>query len=204
MEVIVPYYDFAEIKRRVSITEAAELLKLTLKPERTQFRAACPTCGGDDPRAIVFTPEKQMFYCFKEKKGGDCIALVQHITGLDLQGSAEWLSELSGIASPPTVRATAPTKPEVRSQPSPAPNFDPTKFASKLVWSAEVEALGFTKEDAERLGVGYHSQRKLVFLPLRNPDASISGFVAIKGGQFVLPPKWLLPADSKVVQLRRA
>ena len=33
----------------------------------------------------VITPARGLFYCFDAKVGGDCLALVQHITGLDVK-----------------------------------------------------------------------------------------------------------------------
>jgi len=49
------FVDFAEVKGRCSIEQAAKLLGLQTIEERSQLRAPCPVCGGG-PRAIVITP----------------------------------------------------------------------------------------------------------------------------------------------------
>jgi DNA primase len=88
----VPFIDFKAIKAAVSIEDAANLLKLTLKKSGAQLRSACPACSNDDERTIVLTPARGLFYCFDAKIGGDCLALVQHITGLEVQDAAAFLS----------------------------------------------------------------------------------------------------------------
>jgi hypothetical protein len=40
------FIDFAEVKARRSIEQAAKLLGLHVTEERNQMRAACPVCGG--------------------------------------------------------------------------------------------------------------------------------------------------------------
>jgi DNA primase len=76
------FIDFKAIKANVSIEDAANSLKLTLKKSGAQFRTSCPACGNDNERFIVLTPARKLFYCFDAKVGGDCLALVQHITDL--------------------------------------------------------------------------------------------------------------------------
>jgi hypothetical protein len=73
----VPYIDFAALKQRVSIEQAARLLGLTLKQNGTQLRGPCPACGTTDQRALVLTPSKGMFYCHDAKTGGYLFRLVQ-------------------------------------------------------------------------------------------------------------------------------
>src|SRR3981189_3948027 len=100
----MPYVDFKAIKAAVSIEDAANLLTLSLKKSGNQLRGGCPACGNDDERILAITPARGLFYCFDAKTGGDCIALVQHITGLDVQDAAAYLS---------------PNREEVHSSPSP-------------------------------------------------------------------------------------
>ena len=38
----MPFIDFAELKRNVSIEQAAKLLNLSLKPSASQLRGSCP------------------------------------------------------------------------------------------------------------------------------------------------------------------
>ena len=50
------FIDFADVKARCSIEQAAKLLDLKTTEERNQLRAPCPACGNGGPRAIVITP----------------------------------------------------------------------------------------------------------------------------------------------------
>jgi hypothetical protein len=60
------FVDFADVKARCSIEQAAKLLGLQCTEERAQLRALCPACGNGGPRAIVITPAKNLFHCFFE------------------------------------------------------------------------------------------------------------------------------------------
>jgi hypothetical protein len=74
--VMSSYIDFADVKARCSIEQAAKLLGLQTSEESSQLRAPCPACGNGSSRAIVITPARNLFHCFPSKAGGDQIALV--------------------------------------------------------------------------------------------------------------------------------
>jgi len=208
----MPFIDFAALREAVPIDSVASILPLKWKQEGNQLRATCPHHGGE--RGLAITPEKGLFVCMATSKGGDCISLYAHVNGCTMFQAAQALQEEFGTVPNRTIpngtvskeRATVPQKPEGRtekSQPASAPSFDPEKFAEKLCYSDEVAALGISEDDAERLGVGFHSQRKSVYFPVRNPDHSISGYIGIKDGQAKMPPKWL-PGSPNVKRLRSA
>jgi DNA primase len=179
----VPFLDFNEIKRRVTIEQAAEQLGLQLKKERNQLRGSCPSCNSDD-RALAITPDRGLFYCFSARTGGDCIALVSHITGVDVQEAAQFLD---------------PHPREVHNSPSPTTKhnatvlpFDPVAFAAKLAYTAEVKALGFTEQQAKLFAIGWHRGR--VYFPIRHEDGRISAFIGYDPDAdpiIKLPPKFL-------------
>jgi DNA primase len=197
----MPYVDFKAIKAAVSIEDAANLLKLLLKKSGVQLRSACPACSNDDERTIVLTPARGLFYCFDAKVGGDCIALVQHITGLDAKDAASYLAPQEQSRSSQISRTSKATVPQAARAETTAPKkeFDPQAFAGKLAFSDEVEALGISEEDATRLQIGF--TRGKVYLPIRNEDGSISGFVGFADGQLKMPPQWI---GTNVVKLKRA
>lgn len=205
------FIDFAALKAAVTLDQVADMLSLTTKQEGSQLRTACPACKSGGDRAIVLTPAKGLFYCFSAKKGGDCIALVAHVMGVGNNDAANFLADQIGTVPVPdrdTVlkeRATAPKSPTRRQETvkeKSAPTFDPQAFASKLVYSDEVEALGLTEDTATKLGVGWHPQRKAVYFPMKDETGFIAGFIAFKDGKLVMPPKWL--EQNKVVKLKRA
>jgi DNA primase len=189
------FIDFKALKAAVSIGDAAELLNLTLKKSNNQLRGKCPACGDGDERTLAITPDRNLFYCFSEKKGGDQIQLVQHITGLDVQDAAAYLSPHPGAAhnSPvPEQKKAAATKKEVE--------FNPAAFAAKLVFSDEVAALGLSEQDAARLGIGFTRGR--VYFPMKDDTGFICGFVGYNSEGLKMPPKWL--QQTNVVKLKRA
>jgi DNA primase len=192
----MPFIDFQEVKRSVSIEQAAEKLNLQLKPSASQLRGPCPACGDGDERTLAITPARNLFYCFSAKKGGDQIELVCHITGLDVKDAAEYLSPHSREAA----HHSSPQKQEARKEVKKETVFDPVAFASKLAFTDEVAALGLTEADATRLGIGWHPQRKAVYFPQKDDTGFVCGFIGWKDGKLVMPPRWL--EQNKVVKLR--
>jgi len=92
------YIDFQELKSRVSIEQAIQLLGLRLKPSYDQLRGPCPTCkfGGD--RVLAVSPSKSMFYCHAGLTGGDQIALVAHVKACKTNEAAAFLNSTSTSA----------------------------------------------------------------------------------------------------------
>ena len=210
------YIPFEAIEALADIEKLAEMLNLTLTRGKTQFRGKCPVHGGDD-RTLCISPHVRsrkgslgVFYCQSAQEGGDRISLVAHCMEMRQQEAAFFIQSQFGTVDTGTVsHSTVPTvsKPyanreEPRQEPA-KPAFDPEKFAANLVWSEEVKALGLISEDAERLGVGFHPQRKAVYFPIRNPDGTISGFIGCDAKRALrLPPQWL--EGGNVVRLKRA
>ena len=62
------FLDFADVKARCSIEQAANLLGLKTTEERMQLRAPCPACGTGEPRAIVITPSKNLFLSHRKRE----------------------------------------------------------------------------------------------------------------------------------------
>ena len=83
----------SKLKETVSIQQAAALVELKLTKNGDAFRSPCPACNSGGERAIVITPAKAAYYCFAQKKGGDCISLVAHVKGIGQREAAEWILE---------------------------------------------------------------------------------------------------------------
>lgn len=168
----------------------------------------CPSCNAGGDRALVITPERNLFYCFASKSGGDCIQLVNHITGIPLTEAAEFLlpeEDNTSSTRPPEPQGKAPQS-SVQSAPSQphkkgeAREFDATKFASDLVYTDEVAALGITQEVAARFGIGLFtkpSMRGFVCFPIT--DGIETHYIGWNGKEFKMP-KW----QTNVVRLKRA
>ena len=183
----MPNIDFAEIRERVSLEDAIGYLGLQMKRDGAAYRSACPQCKSGGDRALVVTPGKG-YYCHAQKRGGnDSTALVAHVKALSQRDAAAELHEHFLSEKRPVPQATTSGSKKAAS------GFDPDAFAGNLVYSGEVEDMGISEDDAYALGIGYHPRRKAVYMPIRNLDGTLAGFVGIADAQAIkLPPKWIL------------
>jgi len=177
----MPFVDFAELKTRVSIEQAAQMLGLRLQPHGNQHRGACPACQSGGDRALIVTPAKGLFYCFANKVGGDVIALTAHIRGIPVKEAADQLDRAFGTVQNGTStvsksRATAPQAPEARKQPA----FDPEAYAARLDAShASLALLGISAETLNAWKAGYSNSgtnRGRLAIALHDRDGNILGF----------------------------
>jgi DNA primase len=175
----MPFVDFAELKTRVSIEGAMQMLGLNLMLHGSQYRGACPVCQTGGDRALIVTPAKGLFYCFAKKTGGDAIALTAHIRGTSVNDAAGELDRAFGTVQNSTVsksRATAPQAPEARKQPA----FDPEAYAARLDAShASLAPLGLSAETLKRWKAGYSNSgtnRGRLAIALHDRDGNILGF----------------------------
>ena len=84
--------DFTELKQRVTIERAAEMLGIKLTKSGAQRRGTCPICKAGGDRAFVLTPAKGLYYCFGTcSKGGDAITMAANVRNCSLREAAEFL-----------------------------------------------------------------------------------------------------------------
>ena len=178
----MPFIDFAEVKSRVSIEEAAEKLGLVLKPSAGKLRCACPVHSGGD-RAIVITPEKGLFCCFgsRPSSGGDQIQLVAHIKCIDVQDAAVFLGGTVPLArnkTPPQNNKSSSTVPT--SPPGRKPGFDVAAYAAKLDPGAPALAsLGISAETLKDWKAGFSNSgtnRGRLAIALHDRSGTTIGF----------------------------
>jgi DNA primase len=177
----MPFVDFAELKTRVSIEQAVQMLGLNLVLHGSQYRGSCPACKSGGDRALIVTPAKGLFYCFAKKSGGDVIALTAHIRGISVKDAADELNRAFGTVQNSTgtvskLRATAPQAQEARKQPA----FDPEAYAARLDAShASLAPLGISAETLKAWKAGYSnsgSNRGRLAIALHDRDGNILGF----------------------------
>jgi len=169
------FVDFADVKARCSIEQAAKFLGLQCSEERFQLRAPCPACGNGGPRAIVITPAKNLFHCFPSKAGGDKIALVSHVKSVSQKDAA---ALLLSQATPGTVRSTSAVP--ATSTGTVQDHFPPLDYLE--FDHVTVEALGLSPETAEVLGIGYAPKGMMkgyVAIPIRLPTGELTGYIGI-------------------------
>ncbi|MFN4071748.1 MAG: CHC2 zinc finger domain-containing protein, partial [Thermus caldifontis] len=87
------------IKRRLSLREVVSRY-VALKPAgRGRWKGLCPFHQEKTPSFYV-DEEKGLFHCFGCKAGGDLLAFVEKIEGLDFLGALERLAEEAGVEIP--------------------------------------------------------------------------------------------------------
>src|SRR5580658_8635978 len=94
-----PFVDFQDLKSRVNIEAALDLIGVAAKPHGLQLRACCPIHKGSDPRGFVVTPAKGLWYCFGGCGCGDMIGLVAKLRGCDEKDAARFIAEGTGASS---------------------------------------------------------------------------------------------------------
>jgi hypothetical protein len=178
----MPYIDFADLKSRTTIMQAASVLGLTLKPSGNQQRGPCLACNTGGDRALVITPERGLFYCFSAKTGGDLIKLVAHVKGCSQNEAAQLIQSQIGGSVPTvpartrgTVQYSSSTPPQnQKAGLNPLPYLEPEHPA--------VQALGITPATAEAFGSGYAGKgvlRGRYAVPVHGKDGTLLAYVGI-------------------------
>jgi hypothetical protein len=216
------FIPFEEVEELATIERLAQMLNLDIRRSGAQWRCECPAHPGHH-RDLCISPQVKskrgslgVFFCQREKTGGDRIGLVAHVMDIGQQDAAIFIAQQFGMTlannknstSDSTVstvskgRATVPPaeKSEGRSQPaSSRAEFDPQAFASKLEYTHEVAALGIIESDAELLGIGMY--RGKVYIAMRYDNGDIAGFAAVEAAK--LPSKLLPYVAGNVVVLKQ-
>lgn len=153
------FVSFEELKRATTIEHVARWLGLDLKEQHNQLRGPCPRNGGS--RCLVITPAIQSFYCHSPKCGcgGDMIALISHIQGIEVREAALLLKNHIW------------------------PKTEGLKELDYLIAQYErVQALGLPAHVASALGAGYAGRGIMagrVALPLRLSSGKLIGYVGV-------------------------
>lgn len=170
------FLNFEEIKAANPISEVVERLGLNMNKSGASLRGKCPVCESDGDRNLVVTPDKGVYFCFSDGKGGDQLQLISHLRGCSVKEAAQWLHG-------------APAAKEKSTKGTPSEGFKPLEY---LQYDHEaVVALGFEPGDAERLGIGYAARgilRGKVAIPVRLANGQLAGYIGIIECQ--LPPSW--------------
>lgn len=188
--------DFSALKERITIEQAVAILGLEMKPAGNQLRGMCPECESEDPRTLVVTPSRGLFYCFKGQTGGDLIKLAAHVRNEGIREAAKYLWESTVQNS--TVTVSDPPK-------SPMVPDKLEKVAARLIHDHEaVQILGLSPEMAKSLGIGFIKSGILagrVLFPLFK-DGQLTGYVGYSLDGLKFPPN--IVETSNVVKFPKA
>ncbi len=81
---------WVEAARAVRVADEAARRNLALRRAGTELVGPCPVCGGRDRFAV--NPAKNIWLCRRCGRGGDAIALVEHLDGADFLAACETLT----------------------------------------------------------------------------------------------------------------
>lgn len=181
--------DFQALKGSTNIVDVATgYLRLEVTQDRDALRAPCPSCKGDNPRALIITPAKGLFYCFNARRGGDLISLVSHCHGTTDRESAEALAKVY-------MNDQIHDEPKAKEEPKPKETrgFDSEKYIKSLKREQEdVSRFGISAELCEATGMGLCAKginRGKLAIPVRLEDGTLIGFIGVSG-DVSAPKKW--------------
>ena len=172
----MPYaIDFTELKQRVSIEQAADMLGIKTTRSGGQRRGPCPICKSGGDRAFVITPARGLYYCFGTcGKGGDAITMAANVRGCSLREAAEFLSGKSGGSLPPAKRDDSRND---SPQPRGEQGFRPLDYIQAT--HEAVQALGVSPETAGHFGAGFAPKgimRGRFAIPLHDPGGTLLAY----------------------------
>lgn len=186
------FVDFAQLKQRVNVEKAITILGLTMKQQGAQYRGACPACREGGDRALAINSEKDGYYCFSQKKGGDVIALVAHVKGVTQRDAAQFLAQQIGDSAPAdhapsTVRHSSPAP-----TPTQGKELKPLDY---LQYTEAVEGLGISEATCKAWGAGYAPKgimRGRLAVPIHDRAGKLLAYVGV-AVQPEQSPKLLYP-----------
>ena len=150
--------DIEEVRSRARIDDVVSAY-VTLKPAGAgTLKGLCPFHDEKTPSFQV-TPARGLFYCFGCGKGGDTVTFVQEINNLSFREAVEFLANKYGVA----LRYTQEERPTgVSRMRLLQANQAAAEFYAAALSGPEGEpgralllGRGFTREAAEKFGVGY-------------------------------------------------
>jgi len=150
--------DIEEVRSRARIDDVVSAY-VTLKPAGAgTLKGLCPFHDEKTPSFQV-TPARGLFYCFGCGKGGDTVSFVQEINNLSFREAVEFLANKYGVA----LRYTQEERPTgVSRMRLLQANQAAAEFYAAALSGPEGEpgralllGRGFTREAAEKFGVGY-------------------------------------------------
>jgi DNA primase len=182
------FVDFAALKQQISISQVVQMLGLKMKQNGAQWRGECPSCRRGGERALAVNTDKQSYFCFSDRKGGDVIALVSHITGKSARDAAQQIAtHFRFVGNGSQVPDTAPQAPKGRQ------GFDAQAYLKGLDPASEQLApLGISPETLQHFGAGYCKtglNRGRLAFALCDREGNILGFAgrALDTGQLTFP-----------------
>ena len=180
------FVDFKIVKEKVPITEILRHYNLLdgMRPKSYQLIGRCPLKEGSS-ESFTVNREKNIWFCFSCKRGGDILDFVAAKEHVPLQQAGELVAKWFGITGNADVRAAEPTVIQKN---------EPLGFELKSLNAKrpELDVLGVRTETLERFGAGYASTGLLkgrLAIPIHNVDGVLVAYagLALDTGEYLYP-----------------
>jgi hypothetical protein len=145
------FLDFATLKAQTKIEQIVHMLGLSGKQQGSQWRGPCTQCRSGGDRALAVNTDKQSYFCFSDKKGGDLLSLCAHITGKSQRDAAQQIATHFRFAGDNLqTPATAPQAPQKKQR------FDADAYLRTLDPAADpLKELGVSPDTLKDWRAGY-------------------------------------------------
>lgn len=205
------FVPFAELKRAVTLEVVLDRYGLFagLTEKGQNLVGACPFCTGQSKRQFQVNREKNAWYCFGCKQGGNVLDFVAKKERVGIRAAAgkldSWFAlglavEASAEKSPAAPRAPAPTPaPPVAAESLPTTN-PPLTFTLKTLdhLHASLTSLGLEAATIERFGAGYCTKGLLkgrLAIPIHNGEGELVAYAGLAveddaSPRYLFPPKF--------------
>lgn len=195
---------FAAVKRAVRIEAVLDryglLAGLVLRGANLTGR--CPFCSARSERAFRVSPEKNAWYCFGCKQGGNVLDFVARRENVTMRAAAVTLDEWFGLGLAP--RSESQETERQPNSPAAAPEEvranEPLTFALKTLdpANASVAALGLSAATVSHFGLGFCSKGLLkgrIAVPIRNRKGDLLAYAGLAADlaaadRYLFPPKF--------------
>src|SRR5215218_671623 len=205
------FVPFAEVKRAVTLGAVLDRYGLfaSLTEKGQNLVGACPFCTGQSKRQFQVNREKNAWYCFGCKQGGNVLDFVAKKERVGIRAAALKLDGWFALglaaeapAEKPSAAPSAPAPipaPPVVAESLPATN-PPLTFTLKTLdhHHASLSALGLEAETIEHFGAGYCTKGLLkgrLAIPIHNGEGELVAYagLAVEEGdtpRYLFPPKF--------------
>jgi len=207
------FVSFAEVKRAVTIVALLEHYDLssTLTAKGQNLVGACPFCEGKSTRQFQVNPEKNAWYCFGCKQGGNVLDFVAKRERVGVRTAAlkldQWFGlglaeepEKSSPAAAPTTAPKVPT-PSLPAAPESVPAANPPLTFTLKTLDQEhpsLGMLGIEAETIEHFGAGYCAKGLLkgrLAIPIHNAAGELVAYAGLAieddtSPRYLFPPKF--------------
>lgn len=207
------FVSFAEVKRAVTIEALLEhydlLAGLTAKGQN--LVGACPFCDGKSQRQFQVNSEKNAWYCFGCKQGGNVLDFVAQKEKVGVRSAALKLDQWFGLGLAETPEKSSPARAPAATPktPTPAPPSaaetvpalnPPLTFALKTLDGEHpsLGMLGIEAETIEHFGAGYCAKGLLkgrLAIPIHNAAGELVAYAGLAieddtSPRYLFPPKF--------------